>query len=431
LSTTPPARLSAEMQKIPRLSKEYSIGDWYFYQNHTVIRIYGCELTPCKLPKYVLIRLFALEYYRQFNSADLAHLYGARKKAQLKIRHQLGPFIFNKREEAWKEADIILRDKLKLKQSFHWSPYDPEHFISFRRVKNKLTWYVHQKIPEIEQYANQQEWVEGTLVEEFTEEDKTEKAIKDLEQTLDLDSFGQVTFTLPQQIGADTSSTTASQQPAQESAPPAGTSKGKEVQHLKQQGTMADRPDTTKEQNQGQGPSTQTKAPEIPVLQTPLNEERAKKRDKQGETPTGGSTKQQGEKRQRLNPYSEEELPEQTTGQQAPSVLETSTSSFQQEQERQHGVEVTSTRQQSKQGSDIKKAFTKIKARNELVRLQLYNQLLRMAPTNQQRLMAAYDIQEGKMTLSHFRPTTQQPQSVVDYIRTNLEVLSKDIHPMD
>jgi len=89
--------------------------------------------------------------------------------------------------------------------------------------------------------------------------------------------------------------------------------------------------------------------------------------------------------------------------------METSTSPFQQEQERKQGVEVTSTstKQQSKQGSDIKKAFTDIKARNEPVRFQLYNQLLRMFPTNQQRLMAAYEIQEGKMTLSHFRPTIQ------------------------
>jgi len=98
-------------------------------------------------------------------------------------------------------------------------------------------------------------------------------------------------------------------------------------------------------------------------------------------------------------------------------------------------VEITSTRpqnkQQSKKGSDIKRAFTEIKARNETIRIQLYNQLLRMAPTNQQRLMAAYDIQEGKMTLSHFKPTMQQPRSAADYIRTNLEVLSKDIHPMD
>jgi len=154
------------------------------------------------------------------------------------------------------------------------------------------------------------------------------------------------------------------------------------------------------------------------VLQTPLNEERAKKRDRPEETPTGVSTDQQGEKRQSLNPYSEEEFAEETTGnlrdegtseQQIPPFLETSTSSFQQEKERQLGVEVTSTKQQRKQGSDIKRAFTKIKARNELVRFQLYNQLLRMDPTNQQRLMAAYDIQAGKMTLSHFRPTIQQP----------------------
>ena len=97
----------------------------------------------------------------------------------------------------------------------------------------------------------------------------------------------------------------------------------------------------------------------------------------------------------------------------------------------QHGVEATSTRPQGKQGLDIKKAFTEIKARNDPIRIQLDNQLLRTAPTNQQRLMAAYDIQEGKMTLSHFRPTMQQPQSAADYIKTNLEVLSKDIHPMD
>ena len=105
------------------------------------------------------------------------------------------------------------------------------------------------------------------------------------------------------------------------------------------------------------------------MLQTPLNEERAKKRDRQEETPAGVSAEQQGEKGQILNPYTKEELLEETTGQQAPSVLETSTSSFQQEQERQHGVEVTPTRKQSKQGSNIKKAFTEIKARNEPIRL--------------------------------------------------------------
>ena len=45
--------------------------------------------------------------------------------------------------------------------------------------------------------------------------------------------------------------------------------------------------------------------------------------------------------------------------------------------------------------------------------------------------MSAYDIKEGKMILNHFKPKVQQPQSAADYIRTNLEVLAKDIHPMD
>ena len=101
------------------------------------------------------MRLFALEYFQQFGNVDMIHFFGKSKKAQLKIKNQLGPFIFNKREEAWKDVDQILGEKLKLKLSFHWSPYDPKHFISFRRVKNKLTGYVHHIIPEIEQYANQ------------------------------------------------------------------------------------------------------------------------------------------------------------------------------------------------------------------------------------------------------------------------------------
>jgi len=65
------------------------------------------------------------------------------------------------------------------------------------------------------------------------------------------------------------------------------------------------------------------------------------------------------------------------------------------------------------------------------VRIQMYNQYLKMPPTNQQRLMSAYDIKEGKMIMSYFKPKVQQTQSVGDYIGTNLEVFAKDIHPMD
>ena len=35
------------------------------------------------------------------------------------------------------------------------------------------------------------------------------------------------------------------------------------------------------------------------------------------------------------------------------------------------------------------------------------------------------------MIMSYFKPKVQQPQSAANYIRTNLEVLAKDIHPID
>ena len=41
----PPPRLTDEMQRVLHLSKSYSIGDWYFYQHHTVIRIYAVNWT--------------------------------------------------------------------------------------------------------------------------------------------------------------------------------------------------------------------------------------------------------------------------------------------------------------------------------------------------------------------------------------------------
>ena len=45
--------------------------------------------------------------------------------------------------------------------------------------------------------------------------------------------------------------------------------------------------------------------------------------------------------------------------------------------------------------------------------------------------MSAYDIQEGRMVMSHFKPKVQHPQIAVDYVRSNFEIRVKDIHPLD
>jgi len=67
-------------------------------------------------------------------------------------------------------------------------------------------------------------------------------------------------------------------------------------------------------------------------------------------------------------------------------------------------MEVSSSTQQSKRPASVKASFKEIKAQNELLRVQLYDQFLKATPAKQERLMAAYDIKEEKMILSHFKP---------------------------
>jgi len=81
----------------------------------------------------------------------------------------------------------------------------------------------------------------------------------------------------------------------------------------------------------------------------------------------------------------------------------TSTSSQRQELERQQSAEVSPFRTLGKDTSDIKKKFIEIKARNDPLRIQIYNQYLKMAPTNQNKLMLADDIKEGKVIMSYFK----------------------------
>ena len=50
-------RINDEMNKILQLSKQTRTGDWYLYEKHTEIRVFGSNLLPYKLPKYVPMRV--------------------------------------------------------------------------------------------------------------------------------------------------------------------------------------------------------------------------------------------------------------------------------------------------------------------------------------------------------------------------------------
>ena len=210
-----------------------------------------------------------------------------------------------------------------------------------------------------------------------------EQTMKDLEKTLDLEFCGQVSFKNPQPTGESSSTPTIAQQVAQERTTPAtGTAKGKELVVVEQE-IMEEQPTTSKEHSQGQAPSLQTQAPEVPTLQTPLPEERSKKRDREETTPTSGSTGQQEAKRQRVDPPEEDTVEDITGSPRGGRAIsqQTSTSSHRQEGGRHHGMEVSSSRSQAKKPSDIKQSFKEMKAQNESLRIQLYDQFLKMTPS--------------------------------------------------
>jgi len=196
------------------------------------------------------MRLFALEYFRQFGNVDMLHFHSKGKKAQLKIKNQLGPFIYNKREEAWQEADRMLQ-RLRLQTSFLWVPYDPNHFISLRRVKYRLAIYNHIELPHIEKYANQLEWKEGTIEEAMTKEELAQRAIKNIEKLADLEHCTQV-FSLPStQVGAAASSSAAPQRAAQAPIPAESSAKDKGKEQ-EQQPPPKEHQETQEEQQEGQ-----------------------------------------------------------------------------------------------------------------------------------------------------------------------------------
>jgi hypothetical protein len=162
LSGRPEPRINEEIQRILHLSDLAKMGDWYLYQNFTEIRVYGCELAPYKLPKYLSVRIFSLEYIRQMINSDDIHFVSLKKRQQLRIKGQIGSFICNSRAVG-EEADKILRE-MKFDTSFLWH-YDPWGIITEMRVKNKNILYIHAPKPDIEKFANQTEWEASTLEE--------------------------------------------------------------------------------------------------------------------------------------------------------------------------------------------------------------------------------------------------------------------------
>ena len=89
-STMP--RISEELKLLLQNPTEL-IGDWFCYQDFTIIRVYGFEGTPYKLPKFLTRSLFVLILLRQRLSAENEKFIKHKKASTIKFKYTYEPFV--------------------------------------------------------------------------------------------------------------------------------------------------------------------------------------------------------------------------------------------------------------------------------------------------------------------------------------------------
>ena len=66
---------------------------WFCFKDSTVIRVYGFEEEPYKLPKFTTRRLFALEFLRQRLIVENDNFLKYKKASSMKFNFTLEPFV--------------------------------------------------------------------------------------------------------------------------------------------------------------------------------------------------------------------------------------------------------------------------------------------------------------------------------------------------
>jgi len=193
---------------------------------------------------------------------------------------------------------------------------------------------------------------------------------------------------------------------------------------------MAEKSQSSKAPEPSQASPTPAKQIQVPQMQTPLNVEIGKKRLAPDTTPSKGAPQVYQAKKHKSDLPPDVEIIDEIFDDGREDSQQTGTASETGIQ-KQLSTEVSSFRLPKTDTGDIKKTFINIKTKNEPLKMKVYDQYMKMAPHNQQRLMSAFDLSQGKMLMSHFKAKVPKPMSATDYIRTNFEVLAKDIHPLD
>jgi len=120
-----------------------------------VIRVYGAELQPYILPKFLTLRIFSLELIRQRLNYDHVNFLSNKKKTSFNLKKEVGPFIVKDRS-ALQEAEERLKE-MGFELANTWNYY-PHGVITTTRKKYGLPPYSHQLKPKREKVENLGSW---------------------------------------------------------------------------------------------------------------------------------------------------------------------------------------------------------------------------------------------------------------------------------
>ncbi len=81
----PLPRILPIMRELLQLSPNTILGDWFFFEKNTLMRIYGYMRDPYMLPAFLTTRIFSLEYARQMIAMDDLHFVSKKATQMFKV----------------------------------------------------------------------------------------------------------------------------------------------------------------------------------------------------------------------------------------------------------------------------------------------------------------------------------------------------------
>lgn len=107
------------------------VGDWFCYQDFTILRFYVFEGEPNKLPMFLTRRIFVLEFLRQILTADNDIFVQHKKALGLKFKWTVEPFVIDSFPTLYKIEAILKSMGFQTDKDVK---YDPKRIIDQRKI---------------------------------------------------------------------------------------------------------------------------------------------------------------------------------------------------------------------------------------------------------------------------------------------------------